>query len=759
VVGAEIVMSQNGRISYQVKPNDAAFPAQSFSVAVQNIDKVAPEVALDWVYTADITDGQTAGEVIVSLSANEELQALDGSGTTHVFTLDDQQPHVFRFADLAGNEGSVTAVLPVTILQKGAAAGDTEAPDYDLAVYRSEGGVSSKVAGYTRADYEAIADAAKADAFPLFAGVLQLRFQVYDASQTELHVEGIPDGSTAVAVSGNTVTVRDNLNFSVVLSDSAGNRTTVPIQIAYADNTAPQGTVTYVRTAPFVIRGYLEMSDEGGRPVSLKNASGVQIETTPDGPRYFHEFRDNESFTFVFTDAAGNVGSTVAVVGSLDMNPPSGKVAQWVPHYVGPDGVAHPGLLSDRPTNSDVSVYLQFDRAISSLVSEVVSGNETDVSLSQTEDSATVVFRQNAAVKLTATGLNGRSSSLSLTVNIIDKLAPVISASQTGSTHQTVIYTFTSDEPVIFEQGDQVTQIGTSFQKSFDLNGEYALRFIDLAGNATVKQITVTTIDRIPPSLTVNGLPEQGSPLRKQAVTLSASMNEQGSISFRGVSYPVSAWQSQTLTVDYNGTYEIVATDRAGLTTRYSFTVSCIDRTPPQLVLPAHEFLIRQGATVADVVTMVKSQVNVYDNADKSPEVFVFDIREWELSTPGVLEFRVLAEDEAGSQTILPAKLRVYGLDELQVQVNGLAARQNGTLFVSGKESRQIAIALENVPTGTGGQEPYRLYWRKGLRTEGQMKYGTVFDGSFTAAEDGFYTIYVVTQSRASFLTHIYIEQ
>ncbi len=759
VVGAEIVMSQNGTISYQVKPNDAAFPARSFSVMVQNIDKIAPEVALDWVYTADVADGQTAGEVIVSLSANEELQALDGSGTTHVFTLDNQQAHVFRFADLAGNEGSVTAVLPVTILQKGAAAGDTEAPDYDLAIYRSEGGVSNKVAGYTRADYEAIADEAKADAFPLFSGVLQIRFQVYDASQTELYIEGVPDGSTAVAVSGNTVTVRDNLNFSVVLSDSAGNKTTVPVQIAYADNTAPQGTVTYVRTAPFVIRGYLEMSDEGGRPVTLKNGSGVQIESTADGPRYFHEFRDNESFTFVFADAAGNVGSTVAVVSSLDMNPPSGNVSQWVPHYVDAAGVAHPGLLSDRPTNSDVSVYLQFDRAISSLASEVVSGNVADISLSQTEDSATVVFRHNAAVKLTATGLNGRSSSLSLAVEIIDKLAPVINASQTGSTHQTAIYTFASDEPVIFEQGD-VTQVGTSFQKSFDLNGEYALRFIDLAGNATVKQITVSTIDRIPPSLTVNGLPDGSAPLRDEAVIISASMNEPGTISFRGASYPVSAWQSQTLTVDYNGTYELVASDRAGLTTRYSFTVSCIDRVPPQLILPAEGFLIRQGTTVEEVEAAVKSQVKVFDNADPTPEIVVFDVVEWKLSSPGELAIRVMAQDDASNQTIVPAKLRVYSRDELQIKVNNLPVRQNGTIFVSGKGSRLVTVSVENLPTGVDGQkEPYRLYWRKGLRTEGQMKYGTLFDGSFTAAEDGFYTIYAVTQSRDCFLTHIYIEQ
>lgn len=760
VVGARIVMSSNGIISYQVKPNDSAFPARTCSLAVENIDKTAPEVSLDWVYSADVVSGKTAGEVIVSLAADEALQALDGSGTMHVFTLHDQQPHVFRYADLAGNEGSVTAVLPVTITEKTAAVEDKAAPDYELAVYRSERGVSSKVAGYTKADYEAIPMSDKADAFPLFSGMLQLRFQIYDASQTELSLAGVPDGSTAVSLSGTTVTVSDNLNFSVVLRDSVGNETTVPISIAHADNTAPEGSVSYVRTAPFVIRGYLEMSDAGGGPVSLKNSSGVQIETTPDGTKYYHEFRDNESFTFLFADAAGNLGSTVAVVSSLDMNPPSGTITQWVPHYIDAAGVAHPGVLSNRPTNSDVSVYLQFDRAIKSLSTEIQSGSAGDVSVSQTEDSATVVFRQNATVKLTGTGLNGRSSSLSLAVNIIDKLPPVITASQTASDYRSATYTFLANEPVTFEQGDDVSQPGTTFQRAFDLNGDYTLRFWDLAGNATTKQVTVNSIDRTPPSLTVTGLPGVGAPLQKQAVVFSASMNEAGTISFRGVSYSVSAGQVRALTVDYNGTYELVATDRAGLVTRHSFTVNCIDRVAPQLILPAGGFLIRQGASLADLETVVKEQVQVFDNADSAPKIFVFDAYEWQLSSPGELTIRVLAEDAAKNQTTLTATLRIYAQNELQVRVNGLLARQNSTLFVGGKGSRLITVTLENAPTGDGGPEPYRIYWRKGLCTAGQMKYGaSLEDGSFTAPEDGFYTIYVVTQSRASYLTHIYLEQ
>ncbi len=754
-IGALITMRSNGSFTYAVKPKDSAYPKQPRTIGVQNIDKTAPTVELVWVYSAPIVDGKTAGEVIVSLQADEPLQGLDGTGTTHIFTVNQQDPFIFHYSDLAGNDGYVTATPPVVIVDKDLIDSDITPPDYELEIYRSDNGISSKVVGYTKSAYESLTAEERVNAFPLFSGVLQLRFTPYDENQVSISLQDAP--LEGVALSGWTVSVTDNVDFTVVLTDAKGNQTLVLISIKQADNIPPVGTVSYVRTAPYVIRGYLEMSDEGGGPVFLLNTSGVQVDA--DG-KYYHEFLDNESFTFVFADAAGNIGTTVAVVSSLDMTPPSGVVKQWLPYFVDESGIAHPGQLSDRPTNSDVSAFLQFNKPIRALTPWMTSGRLQDFSFSYTEDSATIVFRQNASMEIEFQALNGRSNRLALAVGIIDKQAPQITPVQTAADLKSVTYSFTADEPVFFVDGGNAAQAATSFSKVFELNGDYDLKFTDLAGNSTIKRVTVAGIDRTPPTLTITGLPGSGAALTNETVTFSVSLNEPGTIAFRGVVYQLTAGQVQQLRVDHNGSYELIATDRAGLTTRYMAVVNCIDRTPPQILLPTGQLLIRQGTDRASVERLLLEQVQVYDNADPKPELKLDDyVADEDFTHLGESTVWLVATDKAGNEQWGSAKVRVYGPDELLIRVNGQVAPPNGTLFVSAKASRVVSVAMENVPRGSGGEEPYRIYWKRGICTDAQMKNASLLTGcNFTAQENGFYTIYVVTQSKASLLVHLYVQ-
>jgi hypothetical protein len=51
---------------------------------------------------------------------------------------------------------------------------------------------------------------------------------------------------------------------------------------------------------------------------------------------------------------------------------------------------------------------------------------------------------------------------------------------------------------------------------------------------------------------------------------------------------------------------------------------------------------------------------------------------------------------------------------------------------------------------------------KAGRRTEGQMKSGaSLLDSSLniTITDDGFYTIYVVAQSRRTYLTYVYVQR
>ena len=69
------------------------------------------------------------------------------------------------------------------------------------------------------------------------------------------------------------------------------------------------------------------------------------------------------------------------------------------------------------------------------------------------------------------------------------------------------------------------------------------------------------------------------------------------------------------------------------------------------------------------------------------------------------------------------------------------------------------------LPDSGNGAEPFKLYYAAGLKTAGQMKTAgklmAVSGGkaAFTAPDEGFYTIYIVTQSRKTFITYLYVQK
>lgn len=798
VTGATIVMTTNGTFTYTIKPKDTAFPPVTRSIVVNNIDKTPPVVGIMWAYSGDIVTDEvlgeiTAGDVIASLDSDEFLVPLEGTGTTHTFSFvdidgdgkSDEVSYTFKYSDLAGNAGETTVTLPVTIVTKELVEGDVTPPDYEFSVYRMEAGVYTRVERYKRADYEAFYDSAvdKSTAFPLFSGSLQLRFEVTDENQTTIGVsDDPPEGMT---VQGKTVWVSANGNYVIVIEDTAGNRTEVPVSIRGADNTPPTGSVEYVKQPGFGIRAYLTVSDDSGQ-VTVTNTSGVLVETA-DGPYkglHYHDFLENGTFTFTFADAVGNKGSAVAAVAILDMSPPTGFVQKWVPYFVDAAGVADEDRLSEKPTNSDVSVYIGFDKYIRTITPSILDGIGTlsDVSVSHTSDSAVVVFRQNAKVRLLYEAVNSKIGSMVLEVGIIDKTAPTITVSPPVSTPGLVTYTFTSDEPVYFEDQDRPEEDrnkplepGTLFTKAFGLNGAYSLRFTDLAGNTTVTQVTVAGIDREPPGLTVRGLPatkeevavynathdpDVSHVLTKEPVSFTVSMNEPGRISFLGISYPVAADQIVTLTVENNGTYELTATDLVGLSTRYQFKVDNIDRQKPQIVLSRPTIMVRQGTSVAEFEDLVLTMAQAIDNCDPSPALAITrSLDDARLGQPGTYEIELAASDSAGNRQSTTAFVRVYSRDMVEVKVNGALALPGETLFVAGNGSSVLSVTVDNLPASPGGPEPYRMYWKQGLNTAGQMKNASEFSGSFTAPKDGFYTVQIVTQGRVTTTLFIYFQK
>jgi hypothetical protein len=211
------------------------------------------------------------------------------------------------------------------------------------------------------------------------------------------------------------------------------------------------------------------------------------------------------------------------------------------------------------------------------------------------------------------------------------------------------------------------------------------------------------------------------------------------------------------LTVDANGTYEITATDLAGMTTRYQFRIDCIDRTPPQILLPGGTIPVRQGTSAEEFDNTALQAVLVSDNSDGTPAL-THDRSKVDLATPGTYPITFTARDAAGNQRSAAFFVRVYDESLLEVRVNGTLTQPNDTLAIGGSGARVVSVTVGNLPGLSGEAEPYRMYWKAGLNTPGQMKSATQFSDSFTAPGGGFYTLYVMTQSRVDYITYVYLQ-
>jgi len=100
---------------------------------------------------------------------------------------------------------------------------------------------------------------------------------------------------------------------------------------------------------------------------------------------------------------------------------------------------------------------------------------------------------------------------------------------------------------------------------TFTANGDFDFIATDAAGNTTTKTITIDTIDKIPPVITID---PYDTKITNQNITVNATTNE-GKLN------------ADSHTFTDNGSFDFIATDDAGNTTTKTITVSNIDKTPP----------------------------------------------------------------------------------------------------------------------------------------------------------------------------------
>ncbi|MFZ5353572.1 MAG: hypothetical protein ACOZCL_12740 [Bacillota bacterium] len=114
-----------------------------------------------------------------------------------------------------------------------------------------------------------------------------------------------------------TYTFTENGSFTFTFVDDVGNTGTATATVNNIDKIAPTASLSYSTTEP--------TNQNVTVTVLLTDASGTAAVTNNSGSSTY-TFTENGSFTFEYSDAAGNTGSITAEVNNIDKTAPTGEI-------------------------------------------------------------------------------------------------------------------------------------------------------------------------------------------------------------------------------------------------------------------------------------------------------------------------------------------------------------------------------------------------------------------------------------------------
>ena len=462
------------------------------------------------------------------------------------------------------------------------------------------------------------------------------------------------------------------------------------------------------------------------------------------------------------------------------MDEPMISVSSWSPCYV-KDGESYEKLPPIEPTNSSVLLSLDFNKTVSELkvyykqndnwVEDNGTFSKTGIELGGRKGNVEFFAAVPGMVKIVATspnGVSGEMTDIDL-VDIIDKNAPTITVTQKLENNQMNVI-FRSDETVFVSGGGLNRKYGgnTNISLAIKENGVYDFTFADAAGNMTQQQITVDSIDEIPPVVYASGIPE--TYIRSEDCSVKVTMSEAGTITFRGKEYPVKAPTDKngdgelkgdeldwiTLPITTNGSYQVKATDQAGLVSYRVLEIQYLDDIAPSIQFDRSVVNVFQGTTAEELREQLldATTFRLWDNIDSNPQISLKNmLTEKQMNEQGIHEVTYLLSDRVGNEKLVKRYVKVISSANLKITANGESLLPCDTTIL--KENRADLVLEKSRRTG----ESFKVYYKKGIQKAGAMKKADVVkDGKLTDLEAGFYTLYIVTQNKETYLTYIYID-
>ncbi|MGN7360676.1 S-layer homology domain-containing protein [Paenibacillus sp. SAFN-054] len=534
------------------------------------LDTIPPQitgVTQGGLYNTDVTITSNEGTATldgksfvlgskVSIDGIHTLVVTDSAGntTTVSFTIDKTAPTVTGVTD----GGSYNTNRTITFTEGTATLnGNPYTPGMAVSIEGSYALVVTDAAGNeTKVSFTIDKTS------PIISGISNGK--LYNMDQTVTFDEGTATLNGGPFTSGATIS--QDGNYTLVVTDKAGNSTTVTFSI---DKTPP--TVTGVTDGGNYNTDQTITFNEGN---ALLNGKSYTSGTT---------ISEEGSYTLVITDAAGNV---TTVNFSLDITKPvvsgveDGKLYnadQTVTFNEGMatlngdplasgDTISQDGdytlVVTDKAGNSTTIVF-SIDKTPPTVTGvtdgdnyntdQTITFNEGNALLNGKSYTSGTTISEEGNYTLIVTDAAGNVTTVSFS---IDKTKPVVSGVEDGKLYNTD-QTVTFNEGMATLNGDPLASGDTISQ-----DGDYTLVVTDRAGNST----TVTfSLDKTPPSVT--GVTDGDNYNTDQTITFN-----EGNALLNGKSY------TSGTTINEEGSYTLVVTDAAGNVTTVSFS---LDKTKP----------------------------------------------------------------------------------------------------------------------------------------------------------------------------------
>ncbi len=553
VNGNTVTDNGNGVYSYFVNQNtdyvitalDAAGNVATETITVDFLDLEAPFVSVSPSTTAWTNQGVT---LIVTadqstIYINDELVAENATTATKLVT--ENGTYIVKAVDAAGNEGFASYTVENM---------DKLMPFADISVQDTWG--KTNTVSVVATDSQ--------------SGVKEILLNGEERS---------------------SITVSENGNVTVKVTDNAGNVYEDVVSVTKVDNQNPTLGVTEVNDTPckqFVFE--ISATD------SLSGIDKVYVNGNPvEGDSFIAT--QNSTYIFKAVDKAGNEVAVTRVLNAIDNIVPqitaiTGNPESWV--------------------KGDAEITVTFSETVASVT---VEGKE----IAQNVTSAVFTATENKSYALSFEDRAGNQNARSVSVAYLDNTAPVITPSVQETWGKTNLISVSATDDA---SGVSKIMIDGVEQSSLTVsaNGEYTVSVTDAVGNTATQTVTVSKVDTMAPEVNVTVADVWGI---TNAVTVSATDSQSGvaSVTVNGsVVNPQNGVYVYTAT--QNGEVAVVVTDLAGNVAETNATVSKVDDQAPVLTVSevpeiwckSHTFTVSATDTLSGVKEITVNGTVISDN-------------------------------------------------------------------------------------------------------------------------------------------------